>query len=360
MSLRRGGDVATRVRALHDMGLPDVATSSDWSTAPTLGAADALLLERLGVAVVRADAELPVTTAAGPMRRLEAELVVRASAFADTSDLTWGLQAVGLPTSFTGAGVGVAVLDTGVDLRHPDLVVTGSRSFVEGEQVDDTHGHGTHCAGTVAGRGAGPAYGVAPGVLLHAGKVLGADGSGGLGDVLAGVDWAVEQGCRVVSMSLGAPALPGQPWSELFEEVAVDLLDEPRSVHLVAATGNASERGRGLVAPVGVPASCPSVLAVAALDLSLGVADFSCGGPAVDLAGPGVDVVSAWPGGGRRALSGTSMATPHVSGLLALLLEAEPGLTGPAVLARLRELCRPLPLPASDVGAGLARVPPGP
>lgn len=357
VSLRgHGQGTGARVAALRAMGLSQVATSSDFDGPPRAAGTDALLLERLGVAVLSAAPQQDIRD-----RRVEPELVVHTAggpALVDTAELTWGLQALGAGTAgLTGQGVSVAVLDTGIDRAHPDLVVTAATSLVESESVDDVHGHGTHCAGTVCGRGTGPAYGVAPDAALHVAKVLEASGSGGLGDVLAGLEWAVEAGCRVVSMSLSAPPDPGQPWSQVFEEVAADLLAEPRSVHLVAAAGNDSERSLGRLAPVGVPASCPSVLAVAAVGPDLVVADFSCAGPTLDLAAPGVDVLSARLGGGRRLLSGTSMAAPHVAGVVALLLQAEPDLSGPAVVERLRGLARALALPPSDVGAGLVQRP---
>lgn len=359
VSLGSGRDgVRDRVEALRELGVTGVATSSDVLGPSSELDGDALLLERLGVAILRTPPERPFSTSSGPLRRIEPERRVHASALADSGTLSWGLQALGSGRAGSrGQGVSVAVLDTGVDRSHPDLAVTAATSLVVGEPVDDTNGHGTHCAGTVCGRGEGPAYGVAPGASLHVAKVLDASGSGGLGDVLAGIEWAVTQGCRVVSMSLSAAVAPGETWSELFEEVAVDLLDGPDSVHLVAAAGNDSTRSRGRLAPVGIPASCPSVVAVAAVGQDLDVADFSCAGPTLDVAGPGVDVLSAWPGGGRRVLSGTSMAAPHIAGVLALVLAAEPALTGTAVLERLRRLARDLPLPATDVGAGLVQRP---
>ena len=284
------------------------------------------------------------------------------------SSATWGVEAVGAPGSrWTGQGVRVAVLDTGLDAEHPDVggLAPAARSFVPGEGPDDVQGHGTHVAGTLCGPSDpdGVRYGVAPGVELLVGKVLGDDGRGREGDVLAGIDWAVEQGCRVVSMSLGSRPVPGEHYSEVFEQVAAQLLAASPGVVLVAAAGNESARARGLVAPVGRPASSPSVLAVAAVDRVLRVADFSNAsagteGGQVDLAGPGVDVLSAWPLPERYARhSGTSMATPHVSGVLALWLEARPGARAAEVVGELLRTARRLDAPSVDVGAGLVQAP---
>jgi subtilisin family serine protease len=289
------------------------------------------------------------------------------SAVADESQLTWGIQAVrAAESTFSGRGVRVAVLDTGVDLTHPDLRgrIKGTRSFVDGETVADINGHGTHCIGTVGGplKPAGaPRYGVAPGAQLYAGKVLGGPaGRGTDGWIIAGIAWAIEMGCRVVSMSLGAPTRPGEPFRRAYEVVARRAM--ARGTLIVAAAGNDSRRP-GLVAPVSSPANCPSILAVAAVDRALRVASFSNrginpSGGQIDLAAPGVDVLSAGIGSQRyRRLNGTSMATPHVAGIAALLGEAFPKATPASLVAYLGRAARRLPLPSTDVGVGLGQAP---
>lgn len=350
------GAVRDQLQALRRMGVTGAATSSDFSTSSTSSAADdrPLLLERLGVAVLPSAPEPAPRTAGGQPPALERERWVRVPeprTAAQALSGTWGLQALGPGSGPTGTGVRVAVLDTGVDLAHPDLVrrLAGSTSLVPGEDAQDVQGHGTHCAGTVCGD---PSYGVAPGVALYAGKVLDRDGRGREADVLAGLEWAVEQGCRVVSMSLSSEGDDG--YSLVFEQVASELLDE--GVVLVAASGNESDRPRR-VAPVGRPAGCPSVVAVGAVGRDLALASFSNGGPRLDLVGPGVEVLSAWPGGGRRVLDGTSMATPHVAGVVACLLQQSPGAPARDVVARLLAGARPLAGPREGVGAGLVQRP---
>ncbi len=279
---------------------------------------------------------------------------------------TWGVRAVGADvSSWTGQGIRIAVLDTGLDLSHPDFAgrTVVSRSFVDGQPVQDGNGHGTHCAGIAAGPAAPaaqPRYGVAGEAELYVGKVLGDEGSGGDGGILEGIDWAVSQGCHIVSMSLGSPVQPGQGHSAVFEAVARRAL--AAGTLIVAAAGNESRRP-GTVAPVGHPANCPSILAVAAVDADLRVAPFSCGGlegdgGEVNLAAPGVGILSAWPAPeGHHSISGTSMATPFVAGVAALHAQADPAARAGRLGARLAQSAQALQDPARDVGAGLVRAP---
>ena len=340
---------------------------------------DGLVLPELGVAVVRAApdqaAQLTRATAApGPITLVEPERVVRAIGPAapavepgavDESALTWGLQAIGADASTaTGAGVRVAVLDTGLDLQHPDLSgrTIVSESFVAGQQVQDGHGHGTHCIGTACGPRTPetlPGYGVAHQAEIYAGKVLSNSGSGADGGILEGISWAASNGCRVVSMSLGAPTQPGQPFSQVFEQVAQRV--RALGTLIIAAAGNESDRASGQIAPVGHPANCPSIMAVGAVDAEDRIANFSCGTVdnvgAVDLVGPGVDVYSSWPMPTRyRRISGTSMATPHVAGVAALIAGLQE-VTPDQLWARLTETARRLDLPVTDMGAGLVQAP---
>lgn len=295
-----------------------------------------------------------------------AALLPRAAAPLDESQITWGLQLIKIPdTHTTGEGVKVAVLDTGLDLQHPDFTARGpvaTQSFVSGTAtVQDGHGHGTHCCGTINGPSSpstGPRYGVAPHASLYVGKVLDDSGSGRDGDILNGINWAIGERCDVISMSLGAPVAPGAPPSLAYEQAAKVALDQ--GTLIVAAAGNESRRP-GMIAPVGHPANCPSVLAVAAVDDSMLIAFFSCGqvgsGKAPGIAGPGVQIYSSWPLPRRyNTISGTSMATPHVAGVAALLVEAR-GVRGSALTSALTSSTKTIGLPASDAGSGLVQAP---
>ncbi|GLZ37327.1 S8 family serine peptidase [Actinokineospora sp. NBRC 105648] len=383
--------VAAGTRALNRIaGIR--ATSTAEAASSDFADAGGLVLDRLGVAVVAADPDqvAALTAAAaesGPIASVEEERRVyaidsgpsesaesagspessadEAGPQVDESRFTWGLQAVAAQLSAaTGEGIRVAVLDTGFDLGHPEFAgreVTSS-SFIAGQEVQDGHGHGTHCIGTALGPrepGAGAGYGVAYKGEIFAGKVLSNQGSGADGGILAGIAWAISNGCAVVSMSLGATVRPGDPYSPTYEAVANRALAQ--GTLIVAAAGNDSKRLEGRISPVGHPANCPSILAVGAIDVQTALGWFSCGTVdrvgAVDVVAPGVDVYSSWPAPKlHNKISGTSMATPHVAGVAALLAQAT-GARGWELWARLSQTARRLPLASTDVGAGLVQAP---
>jgi subtilisin len=313
-------------------------------------------------------------------------------ALADTAQFTWGLQATRAHQSrFSGRGIRVAVLDTGMDLDHPDfmgrIVPVQTQSFVTGETVNDLNGHGTHCVGTALGSQqlvGGMRYGCASRGDIFVGKVLNNAGSGADAGILAGINWAITNQCRVISMSLGARVQPGEPFSTIYENVARRALLSNPGTLIVAAAGNDS-RVPGTNTrfepprPVSRPANCPSMMAVGAIDSNLGIGVFSNGGinangGGVDIAGPGVAVFSSVPdpfppniqpvGSGRpwppryHTISGTSMATPHVAGIAAMWLEARGTDTSAQALWQLLTgNARRLTLPSRDVGAGLVQAP---
>jgi subtilisin family serine protease len=247
-----------------------------------------------------------------------------------TGDVTWGLDLLEIPKvweqGFTGKGVLVGHLDTGVDGEHPALkpAIGAFAEFdlmgdpVPDAQPHDTDEHGSHTAGTIAGRKvSATAFGVAPDAKLASAIVI--EGGNVIARILAGMDWVVGLGVKVLSMSLG---LPG--FHEDFQPVTQIL--RARGVLPVFAVGN---EGPGTSRS---PGNYAEVLSVGASDGNDEVAEFSSSqrfarpdDPVVpDLVGPGVDVISSVPGGGFKKMSGTSMATPHIAGLAALLCEAKP------------------------------------
>lgn len=269
---------------------------------------------------------------------------------------TWGLIACKVPSSSRdGNGIRVADLDTGFDLGHPEFA---GRTFVTstfvGQPVQDLHGHGTHTAGTACGPkmppGAIPRYGIGYKTQFFIGKVLSNTGSGSQGGVLAGMNWAIANKCVAINMSLGAQ-IGVQP-----SYTAAGAAALANGCLILAAAGNASNRPAS-IQPTGAPANSPTIMSVGALDSALKVAVFSNGGK-VDIAGPGLNVLSSWPRPVlHKTISGTSMATPHVTGCAALWAQTSPSLRGAALRAKLLSSAKHLPLPPSDVGAGIVQAP---
>ncbi|MEU1845216.1 S8 family serine peptidase [Micromonospora sediminicola] len=250
---------------------------------------------------------------------------------------------IGAPAAWAagrdGAGVRVAVLDTGVDAGHPDLAgrIAEARDFTGGGSARDGHGHGTHVAATVAGSGAasgGLRKGVAPGARLLVGKVLDDSGSGYDSGIIAGMEWAAHSGAKVISMSLGgAPTDGTDPMSQ-----AVNDLTAATGALFVVAAGN-----EGTARSVGSPGAASAALTVGAVDRDDALADFSSRGPRLgdnglkpEITAPGVGIVAARAEGTAMGTpvdaaytraSGTSMATPHVAGAAAVLAQEHPDWT---------------------------------
>jgi subtilisin family serine protease len=294
------------------------------------------------------------------------ELEELTSAALDEAQSTWGLQLTEADSSqFSGRGIKVAVLDTGLDMQHPDFAgrAITTQSFIPGEPVQDSNGHGTHCIGTACGPerpSSLPRYGIAYAADIFVGKVLNNRGSGTDGQMLGGIEWAIANGCEIVSMSIQRRVQPGEMPNPVFEEAASRALG--RGTLIIACAGNFSSRPLH-VDPVTHPANCNSIMAVGALDEQIQIAPFSCGGlispgGLVNIAAPGVNVYSSVPQPqlyGRK--DGTSMATPHVAGIAALYAEVNPTFRGLELAAQLRRRVLKLPLPKGDVGAGLVQAP---
>ncbi|KHF38445.1 S8 family peptidase [Halalkalibacter okhensis] len=258
--------------------------------------------------------------------------------------IPWGITRVQAPAAinrgFTGAGVRVAVLDTGIS-NHPDLNIRGGVSFVPGESTyQDGNGHGTHVAGTIAAlNNSIGVVGVAPNTELYAVKVLGANGSGSISSIAQGLQWTAQNNIHVANLSLGSPT--GSQTLELAVNQATSA-----GVLVVAASGN---NGSGTIS---YPARYANALAVGATDQNNNRASFSQYGTGLNIVAPGVGVQSTYPGNRYASLSGTSMATPHVAGVAALVKQKNPGWSNTQIRQHLLNTATPLGS-SNQYGSGL-------
>lgn len=279
----------------------------------------------------------------------------------------WGQAKIGCekvwPSLRGSARVVVAVIDTGVDLDHPDLrpvLVPGYTTFAE-SGPQDYEGHGTHVAGIIAGQGLGDpgVRGVAPGVRLMPVKVMGPRGrEGHVENVVAGLIWAVDHGAKIVNMSLG-----DEGTSSLLREAV--LYAQQRDVLVVAASGNFEEGRHHTRNTMNYPAAYPGVMAVGATDEEDGLADFSFWGQWLSVTAPGVDIHSSVPGDGSldaaergeyQTEQGTSMASPFVAGVAALVRSRFPQLTAAQVKQRIEASAKDLGDPGWDAKFGHGRI----
>ena len=276
----------------------------------------------------------------------------------------YGVRRVGAPAFWAAhlagafpatGGVAVGIVDTGIDAGHEDLrgKVQACGAAAEGRvsegECADGDGHGTHVAGTIgalADNGVGVA-GVAFNSPLIVCRALGGPGgSGTVADVAACIRWVHDRGARVISMSLGGPS------SRTLAEAAKTAYARGgrRGALLVAAAGN---DGNGVTE---FPAGLPQVVSVGAIDARDAVAPFSNENADVEVTAPGVDVLSLRAGGGYVSESGTSMATPHVSGAIALLWGADPSASATTIRARLDGAVDDLGAPGRDPAYGFGVV----
>ncbi len=304
---------------------------------------------------------------------------------AAAQEVPTGVRRIGAyPATRTGFGVGVAVIDTGIDLTHPDLgsPVSGKNCIRPGRKAADDNGHGTHVAGTIAARdNTIGVVGVAPGATLYAVKVLNAAGSGSWSSVICGIDWvtanATSKGIKVANMSLGGagaatPSDPSNCSNGNNDALHTAICKSVKAgVTYVVAAGNSASDASGFL-----PAAYEEVITVSALAdyngsagglasptcASYGADDtfasFSNFGAPVDIAGPGVCIKSTWKGGGYKTISGTSMATPHVAGAAALYVGANLGASPNAVKTALLGSAEDGPIAGDDDGyaEGIVRV----
>lgn len=268
--------------------------------------ADAILKKQSSV--LRIEDDIQVTTLAKVASYQPAEI------------MPWGIKKINADSAWTittGEAVKIGIIDTGIDASHLDLInnLKGGVSTVSyTASYNDDNGHGTHVAGTIAAvDNEIGVIGVGPNIQLYAIKVLDRRGSGYLSDVIEGLDWARQNGMQVVNMSLGTNV-----YSQAFED-AVKRVNVAGIVQVAAA-------GNNYGGTVTYPAKFAEVIAVSAIDINNQIAYFSSVGSEVDLAAPGVNIYSTYKKGAYNTLSGTSMASPHVAGVAALILNTPIGL----------------------------------
>lgn len=287
-------------------------------------------------------------------------------------EMEWGIKSIGMERAlYTGKGIDVCILDTGLEMSHPDFSsreIEG-KSFIQGEDWSkDPNGHGTHCTGISAGNlrsDTGKRYGIAKDCNLKIAKVLSDKGKGTTSSVIDAIDWAITKQFRILSLSLASPVALNEKPSVLFETVGTRALEN--NCLIIAAAGNDSNRP-SLPKPVSAPANSLSIMAVAAIDGQMRVAKFSNGGlnPStggnINVCAPGVDIFSTYPKNTKNknyyfALSGTSMATPHVSGLAALYMEQFPDLSAKEIWEMIEKNAKPIEgLKYRDIGSGLIQI----
>lgn len=260
-------------------------------------------------------------------------------------EIPWGVKRVNASGAWNfteGAGVKVAVIDTGMDYTHPDLEANyagGYNAIISTAAPMDDHGHGTHVSGTIGAiRDSKGVVGIAPRVSLYAVKVLDKNGSGTYSDVISGIEWAAQNKMDVINMSLGG----GDSVDAMAKVMTAANL---AGVSIVCAAGNDS-------GPVNYPAKYPESIAVSASNSADKIASFSSRGAEIAFIAPGVNVYSTYKGGKYSTMSGTSMACPHVAGLAALAVAAG-AKTPAAVREALTKSASSLGLKPAEEGAGM-------
>ncbi|MEO6082656.1 MAG: S8 family peptidase [Umezawaea sp.] len=355
---RARGDLPLILSYTDGMPRTLLAATSGVRELPSIGGT-ALRADKKGISAVWAGLRVgesePGVLSAG-VRKVALDGPMRA-------DLDHSVPQIGAPEAwqagYTGRGTSVAVLDTGIDATHPDLAdaVTEAKDFTGSPSgTDDKVGHGTHVASIITGNGArsaGKYQGVAPDTRLLVAKVLDDTGNGTESGVIAGMEWAAAQGAKVISMSLGSPPSGGKDPTRDAVSESVNRLTAQSGALFVVSAGNSGPTSGS----IGSPGVADAALTVGAVDRADALAGFSSRGPRggdgaikPDITAPGVDIVAARAANGRIgtpaddgyvALSGTSMAAPHVSGAAAILAGRYPDWTPAQLKSALMGSARP-------------------
>ncbi|MCB0629048.1 MAG: S8 family peptidase [Saprospiraceae bacterium] len=265
---------------------------------------------------------------------------------AHSQTIDWGVELVGVPNFWRytkGKGIKVAVLDTGVAYKHPDLegAIFEMKDFTNSPSgVGDINGHGTHCAGIIAARDNSiGVIGVAPESDLIIGKVLNDNGYGSEETIVNGIEWAVETGANIISMSLGSP----YPSVKIYDAIKAAIKAE---VFVICAAGNSGPN----LDTMDYPGAFDETIAVGSIDRRKKISYFSSRGKKVDIVAPGDEILSTYPPRELAKLSGTSMATPFVAGVSALMLSKHRQFEGQTQIKKQSDLEAHLRKTAIDLG----------
>jgi subtilisin len=256
----------------------------------------------------------------------------------DSQKIPWGVKQINAPSVWrrtTGTQVKIAIIDTGIDYAHPDLrenAYPGINLVHRHLPAFDDNGHGTHIAGTIAAasRRSG-LVGVAPQAMIHPVKAFDRNGTAFVSDIIAGIEWCIQNRIRVINMSFG------------MKTYSKALADAVRSAYssgsvIVASCGNEGKKGT-----IDYPARFPQTISVGATTKNKKIASFSNAGKRIDILAPGHNILSTWLDGKYHELSGTSMATSHISGVIALMLALRPRMSIKAIKETLKRNAAALP-----------------
>ncbi|AWB42882.1 peptidase S8 [Paenibacillus sp. CAA11] len=251
-----------------------------------------------------------------------------------SATIPWGVKRIRAPevwSTSTGLQVRIGVIDTGADFSHPDLrysLARGVNLLNRLSAPHDDNGHGTHIAGTIAAAGSSGIIGVAPRAIIYPVKAFDHNGAAYVSDIILGIDWCVQNRMQIINMSFGMKTK-----NKALEDIVRKA--HQAGVVIVASSGNDKKRRYA-----DYPARYPETISIGATGKDRRIAKFSNRGTYVDIYAPGEQIRSCWIGGTHKDMNGTSMATSHVSGAIALLLARSPGLPPDEIKALLRRTAR--------------------
>lgn len=277
--------------------------------------------------------------------RLSPGEIRRQASFSRTKPfIPWGIRHIQAPLAWkkaTGQEIRIGVIDTGVDFAHPDLrdSIAGGINLIHRHLPPmDDNGHGTHISGTIAAGAGQGMSGVAPQAKLYAVKAFDHNGTSFVTDIVKGIDWCVNHGIHIINMSFGM-----KTYSPALEAAVRNAAKE--GVIIIASSGNEGKKGI-----IDYPARFPTTIAVGATGRNGRIASFTNRSAQIDIYAPGERIVSTWLNGKYQELSGTSMATSHVSGVAALMMALKPGLGLSSLLAGLQRSSMPISSTAKKAG----------